>query len=189
MTQNWKRAVAALVLGSTLLLPLSMASAKEPMVGMPNPLVEYRTYNELSDAVHFRPLSMPKGTFLAGKYKPAAYIAISGDVADVRYGLEKDDGQLMLRSAKVGKGNQDISGIYTKNWKEKNLDGVTVSVAKVDKNHYAARWKVGSYTFAMYGEKMKEKAFMKLLPTMVDYTEQHYGEDVNPYARSLRSGR
>lgn len=185
MMHTWKKFIAAAFLGSALLLPLGMTSAKEAMVGMPNPLVEYSSYSELNDAVHFRPLALPKGTVLAGKYKPSAYISISGETADVRYDLEKG-GSLMIRSAKVGKGSQDISGIYTKNWKEQNFDGTTVSVAKVQKNCYAARWKVGDYTFAVYGEKMKEKDFKKLLPALVDYTEQHYGDSVNPMARYKR---
>ncbi len=185
MKNNWKKIATAFVLGSALLLPLGMTSAKDPMIGMPNPLVEYQTYGELSDAVHFRPLTMPKGTFLAGKYKPAAYISISGNVADVRYDLEKG-GDIMIRTAKVGKGDQDISGIYTKNWKEKNFDGVTVSMAKLEKNAYAARWKVGDYTFSVSSNKLNEKDFKKLVSVLVDCTEDHYSVSVNPVARKWK---
>ncbi len=182
MKNTWKKWAAALVLGSALLVPLGMTSAKDVMVGMPNPLVEYQNYSELMDAVDFRPLSMPRGTFLAGKYKPTDYIAISGQVADVRYALE-DEGTLTIRSAKVGKGSQDISGIYGVKWKEVNFDGVTVSRAKLKDKAYAARWSVGEYTFSVTSEKLKEKDFKKLISVLVDYTEDNYAESRNPYAR------
>ena len=185
MKNTWKKIVAALALGSALLMPLGMTSAKDVVVGMPNPLVEYHSYSELMDAVDFRPLSMPRGTFLAGKYKSTDYIAISGDVADVRYELE-NGGSLMIRSAKVGKGTQDISGICGAKWKEANFDGVTVSRAKLKDKAYAARWSVGEYTFAVTSEKLKEKDFKKLISVLVDYTEDHYTESYNPYLRKVK---
>ncbi len=185
MKNNWKKIAAAFVLGSALLVPLGMTSAKDPVIGMPNPLVQYQTYSELSDAVDFRPLSMPRGTFLAGKYKSTDYIAISGDVADVRYALE-NGGSLMFRSAKVGKGTQDISGIYGAKWKEANFDGVIVSRAKLKDNVYAARWNVGEYTFAVTSEKLKEKDFKKLISVLVDYTEDQYTASYNPYLRKVK---
>ncbi len=185
MIYNWKKVAAALALGSALLMPLGMTSAKDVEVGMPNPLVEYRTYTELTNALDFCPLSMPRGTFLAGKYKSTDYIAISGNVADVRYALE-NDGNLTIRSAKVGTGTQDISGIYGAKWKEVNYDGVMVTQAKLKDKAYAARWNVGEYTFAVTSEKLKEKEFKKLISVLVDYTEDHYSESYNPYLRKVK---
>ena len=179
MRNNWKRIVAAACIGAAVLVPVFGSSAQEePLIGMPNPIVEYKTMPELENVVGFRPLILPKGTFLGGKYKVEAISSISGQMADVRYKLG-GKGKLTIRSQKFdAPSSQDISGVYTGNWKRETISQTGVDIAKFAKASYAARWVVGNYSFAVIGEHMKEKDFNRLLTeVLVDHTEYFYGQE------------
>lgn len=179
MKNTWKHILAAACIGAAVLVPAFGSSAKEePLIGMPNPIVEYQTMPELEKVVGFRPLVLPKGTFLGGKYKVEAISSISGQLADVRYKL-KGKSTLTIRSQRFDvPSSQDISGVYTGNWKRETIGQTGVDIAKLPKDSYAARWVVGNYSFAVVGEHMKEKDFRRLLTeVLVDRTEDFYGQD------------
>ena len=189
MKKKWTYMAAALCLGVALSFPLGQSFAmKENVVGMPNPIVEYTNFAELETAVGFRPLLLPKGTFLAGQYEVDTISSIDKKSAQVSYKLA-NGGTFTLRSAKLEavKPMTDISGVYTNKWKDKKIDDTMVSVAKVGKNTYAAHWTVDGYAFSLYGEQVKEKEFKKLLSdVLVQFTEDFYNENKNPMARQAR---
>lgn len=188
MKKKWTYMAAAWCLGAALAFPLGRSFAmKETPVGMPNPVAAYDNFVELETAVGFRPLLLPKGTFLAGQYTVDGISSIDGSIAQVRYTLA-DGGSLFLRSAKMEEAHpmKDISGVYTDKWKDKKMDETTVSIAKVGKNTYAAHWTVDGYAFSLYGEQVREKDFKKLLSdVLVSFTEHFYGAERNPMERDM----
>lgn len=97
MMKKWKYALMAAA--TALVIPAFASRAEMPPIGMPNPLVEYKTYHALAEATDSRPLFLPKGTLLAGKCHLTDYIAIGGKLSDIRYRM--DDGST-LSSARQG---------------------------------------------------------------------------------------
>ena len=188
MNSKWTYRVIGVFLGAALSLSVQSFAMQEAPIGMPNPIVEYANFTELETAVGFRPLLLPKGTFLAGQYEVDTISSIDKKSAQVSYRLAKG-GTFTIRSAKLdeAKPMTDISGVYTNKWKDKKIDDTTVSIAKVAKNTYAAHWTVDGYAFSLYGEQVKEKDFKKLLSeVLVNFTEDFYSENRNPMARQAR---
>lgn len=179
---------AALALSTALAFPLCSQAAEDQAIGMPNPIVSYANYGELEHTVGFRPLLLPKGTFLANHYRVDTISAISGKTAQVRYALD-DGASFTIRSAKrEADQSDDISGVYSGKWKTKTISHTKVHIAKVGKDSWAAHWTEGDYAFSLFGEQMKKKDFQKLLSeVLVDHTEQFYGEGHgNPIARGAQ---
>ena len=98
MMKKWKYAL--MTAATALLIPTFASRAEMPPIGMPNPLVEYKTYHALAEATDSRPLFLPKGTLLAGQCHLTDYIAIGGKLSDIRYRM--DDGS--TRTAPIGEG-------------------------------------------------------------------------------------
>lgn len=180
--KKWERAAAAaVILGAALFMPGMMSEARMPThIGIPNPLVQYESYERLGQVVGFQPLFLAKSF----GYKVDSYIAISRKTADIRY--SSDDGaRLTVRSAlkeRTG-GMEDISGVYTGKWEKKEIAHTTVYVAKTDEKSFAAHWTCGSYSFAVTGENMGEEEFQHILAGyFVDMTEHYYSDRVMPVA-------
>ena len=74
--KKWKYAL--MTAATALLIPTFASRAEMPPIGMPSPLVEYKTYHALAEATDSRPLFLPKGTLLAGRCHLTDYIAIGG---------------------------------------------------------------------------------------------------------------
>ena len=112
MMKKWKYALMAAA--TALLIPAFVSRAEMPPIGMPSPLVEYKTYHALAEATDSRPLFLPKGTLLAGQGYLTDYIAIGGKLYDIRYRMD-DGSTLSVRTARlVGEGaGKNISGVYT----------------------------------------------------------------------------
>lgn len=93
--KKWERAAAAAILGAALFMPGMMSEARMPThIGIPNPLVQYESYERLGQVVGFQPLFLAKSF----GYRVDSYIAISRQTADIRY--SSDDGaRLAVRSA------------------------------------------------------------------------------------------
>ena len=79
MMKKWKYAL--MVAAAALVMPTFASRAEMPSIGMPNPLVEYKTYHALAEATDSRPLFLPKGTLLAGQCHLTDYIAIGGKLS------------------------------------------------------------------------------------------------------------
>lgn len=98
MMKKWKYAMMAAA--TALLIPAFASRAEMPPIGMPNPLVEYKTYHALAEATDSRPLFLPKGTLLAGQCHLTDYIAIGGKLSDIRYRMD-DGSTLSVRTARM----------------------------------------------------------------------------------------
>ena len=183
MMKNWKYALA--VAAVALSIPAFASRAEMPRIGMPNPLVEYKSYHELAEATDSRPLFLPKGTLLAGKYQLTDYIAIGGKLSDIRY--QMDDGStLSVRTERMkgDKAERNISGVYTGRWEPRTIAATEVMTAKTADGCQAAFWTEGEYAFSLVGHKMSDDVFEALLSDVfVDMSEHFYGEEANPLAR------
>ena len=72
--KKWERAAAAAILGAALFMPGMMSEARMPThIGIPNPLVQYESYERLGQVVGFQPLFLAKSF----GYKVDSYMAIS----------------------------------------------------------------------------------------------------------------
>ena len=76
MMKKWKYALMAAA--TALVIPAFASRAEMPPIGMPNPLVDYKTYHALAEATDRRPLLLPNGSLLAGMCHLPEYSAIGG---------------------------------------------------------------------------------------------------------------
>lgn len=96
--KKWKYALMAAA--TALVIPTFASRAEMLPIGMPSPLVEYKTYHALAEATDSRPLFLPKGTLLAGQCHLTDYIAIGGKLSDIRYRMD-DGSTLSVRTARL----------------------------------------------------------------------------------------
>lgn len=167
-----KKSVFISLAGAALILSGAVAQASYPGdVGVPNPMVEYSSYDDLDNALGFEPLFLTKSF----GYKCDAFYSISGKTADIRY--TNDQGaEVTVRTARlVPEESNDISGVYTGKWKEKTIGNTPLKVAKLSKDSFAASWTEDAFAFSLTGDHMTEEEFMKLLGGyFVDITEHFY---------------
>lgn len=181
--KKWKYAL--MVAAAALVMPSLASRAEMPSIGMPNPLVEYKTYHALAEATDSRPLFLPKGTLLSGKCRLTDYIAIGGKLSDIRYRMD-DGSTLSVRTERMkgDKAERNISGVYTGRWESRMIGATEVMTAKTMDGCLAAFWTEGEYAFSLVGNKMSDDVFDALLSEVfVDMSEHFYGEAANPLAR------
>ena len=98
--KKWEKLLIASVMGAAMLAPGMVSHAQMPgRIGIPNPLVEYNSYERLGQVVGFDPLFLTESF----GYKVDDYIAISRETADIRYSNDKG-AKLMVRSEKMKQG-------------------------------------------------------------------------------------
>ena len=185
MMKPWKYAL--MIAALALVIPAFASRAERPPIGMPSPLVEYKTYHALAEATDSRPLFLPKGTLLAGQCHLTDYIAIGGKLSDIRYRMD-DGSTLSVRTARMegDRAEGNISGVYTGNWKSRTIGETEVMTAKTMDGRLAAFWTEGEYAFSVVGSQMSDDVFDALLSDVfVDMSEHFYGESVNPLARKI----
>ncbi len=183
MMKKWKYVLMAAA--TALVMPTFASRAEMPSIGMPNPLVEYKTYHALAEATDSRPLFLPKGTLLAGQCHLTDYIAIGGKLSDIRYRMD-DGSTLSVRTARMERegAGKNISGVYTGRWESRMIGATEVMTAKTMDGSLAAFWMEGEYAFSVVGSKMSDDVFDALLSDVfVDMSEHFYGEAANPIAR------
>ena len=177
--KKWGKLLIASIMGAAMLAPGMVSEAQMPgRIGIPNPLVEYNSYERLGQVVGFDPLFLTESF----GYKVDDYIAISRETADIRYSNDKG-AKLMVRSEKMKQSEaaKDISGVYTGKWEEKRIGNAQVYVAKTGSHSFAAHWTTGGYAFAVTGEGMNEKEFNHLLTGyFVDITDHYYSNRAVP---------
>ena len=185
MMKPWKYAL--MIAALALVIPAFASRAERPPIGMPTPLVEYKTYHALAEATDSRPLFLPKGTLLAGQCHLTDYIAIGGKLSDIRYRMD-DGSTLSVRTARMegDRAEGNISGVYTGSWKSRTIGATEVMTAKTMDGCLAAFWTEGEYAFSVVGSQMSDDVFDALLSDVfVDMSEHFYGESANPLARKI----
>lgn len=154
------------------------ASMAAPLVGMPNPMVEYTSYRDMVETLGFSPLIFPRGT---GMMATAQYV-IGGETADIRYqsryGLNGRQQSYTVRTARATDTNTEpasISGLHGYTWETKKLSSSDVKVAKISDSSYAAVWTTGGFVFSAYGQETNYWEFVSTVEdTLVDLTEHYF---------------
>lgn len=166
-------ATIAAVMMSTAGIGSAAGSQENGMIGMPNPIVEYQTYNEAADAIGFMPLYLPKVSGYS-----CDYVSVIGKkTADLGFQkLGEANSKLRVRTARQESfSSDDISGIYSVTWDQININDTAVSIAKIKDNAYAAHWQIGNYLFAAQAEGVSYLQFMSLLSdSLVDLSAHYY---------------
>lgn len=146
----------------------------EPKTNLPNPITQYQTYEELSQAVNFAPLYIPKKS----GYTVNEFLSINDKVAEIRYGRRwEPEVSLSVRTYKRAPNEelQDISGVQGAKWRVDESAGSTLYLTKINDTDHAAAWAVGNYTFSAYVQNLSFAAFYALVvEELVDLSNHYY---------------
>ena len=154
------------------------ASTPTPIetVTMPDQKVVYANFTEVSRAIGFIPLYMPKKS----GYEITALYAGQG-IAEVRYGRKWEPTvSLTVRTHKRAAGEelQDISGVTGVKWRVDTSTGTTIYIAKISETRQVAAWAVGHYTFSAQAENLSYAGFHSLVADELVELSTHYYLDL-----------
>ena len=141
-------------------------------VALPNQKLIYSNFTEVSRAVKFVPLYMPKKS----GYEITAIYAGQG-IAEVRYGRRWEPTvSLTVRTYKRKEGEepQDISGVTGVKWRVDTTTGTTIYIAKISDTQQVAAWAVGHYTFSAQAENLSYAGFHSLVADELVELSTHY---------------
>ncbi len=144
----------------------------EPPVEIPNPIKNYSSFAEITQAVNFTPLYIPKKS----GYTITSMLTIN-NLAEIRYSRKWEPSvSLHIRTYKRAPGEElkDISGVNGVKWRINVVDDVTVYIAKIDENKHVAAWAVGNYTFSAYVENLSFAAFYSFVSDELVDLSTHY---------------
>ena len=136
----------------------------------------YANFAEVSQAVHFVPLYMPKKS----GYEITAVYA-QPNFVEVRYGRRWEPTvSLSVRTHKRAEGEalKDISGITGVKWRVDTSTGTTVYIAKISETQQVAAWAVGHYTFSAQAENLSFAGFHSLVADELVDLSTHYYLDI-----------
>ncbi len=146
------------------------AEEAAPMVGLPNPYIEYPDVPALERAIGFPVLYLPSNFYAL--YHPAVHaFAIAGQVADLRFQSKADDSTITLRTALFERvRTKDISGYHGVEWTTQHGGDVKrkkVDVAVTENGTRIVRWSAGRFVFALSVTGFDENAFKPVLKNFV----------------------
>ena len=145
-------------------------------VALPDQKVVYANFAEVSRAVKFVPLYMPRKS----GYEITALYAGNG-IAEIRYGRRWEPTvSLTVRTHKRAEGEelQDISGVKGVKWRVDTTTGTTIYVAKISETRQVAAWAVGHYTFSAQAENLSYAGFHSLVADELVELSTHYYLDL-----------
>ena len=145
-------------------------------VTMPDQKVVYANFTEVSRAIGFIPLYMPRKS----GYEITALYAGQG-IAEVRYGRKWEPTvSLTVRTHKRAAGEelQDISGVTGVKWRVDTSTGTTIYIAKISETRQVAAWAVGHYTFSAQAENLSYAGFHSLVADELVELSTHYYLDL-----------
>lgn len=145
-------------------------------VAMPDQKVVYANFTEVSRAIGFIPLYMPRKS----GYEITALYAGQG-IAEVRYGRKWEPTvSLTVRTHKRAAGEelQDISGVTGVKWRVDTSTGTTIYIAKISETQQVAAWAVGHYTFSAQAENLSYAGFHSLVADELVELSTHYYLDL-----------
>lgn len=153
-----------------------VAPPKIDTVTMPDQKAIYANFSEVSRAVKFVPLYMPRKS----GYEITALYAANG-IAEVRYGRRWEPTiSLTVRTHKRAEGEppQDISGVSGVKWRVDTSTGTTIYIAKISETQQVAAWAVGHYTFSAQAENLSYAGFHSLVADELVELSTHYYLDL-----------
>lgn len=146
----------------------------ENSVGMPNPVVEYQSFEEMVSALNFTPLYIPKKS----GYTITAMATIGGNLGEIRYGRRwEPEVSLRVRTYRrpAGEELRDVSGVSGVKWRIDKTSGSTIYIAKINDNSHVAAWSAGNYTFSAHVENLSFAAFHTIVADeLVDLSTHYY---------------
>ena len=155
-------------------VPLQNSAPAEESVAMPNPMKSYSNFDEISKALGFTPLYIPKKS----GYTINEILSIDNRIAEIRYGRRwEPEVSLAVRTYKRQPNEelQDISGINGAKWRVDESGGSSIYLAKLNDNDHAAAWAVGDFTFSAYVQNLSFAAFYALVvEELVDLSNHYY---------------
>ena len=155
-------------------VPLQNSAPAEDSVAMPNPMKSYSNFDEISKALGFTPLYIPKKS----GYTINEILSIDNRIAEIRYGRRwEPEVSLAVRTYKRQPNEelQDISGINGAKWRVDESGGSSIYLAKLNDNDHAAAWAVGDFTFSAYVQNLSFAAFYALVvEELVDLSNHYY---------------
>ncbi|MDA3732643.1 hypothetical protein PBV87_14210 [Niameybacter massiliensis] len=132
----------------------------EMPIGMPNPIIEYATLEELEAALPFT-LKLPT---IPSDYMMSSFSTIDGHIAQVVY--TSSTNEITYRMAE---GTQDISGDYTDYPLEEDVDSKwdEVTLKGDSSGIYLAVWTDSTYTYSIRSqEALNEQEMMDLVESI-----------------------
>lgn len=163
-------ACATLMIGS---VSFAASTSKAQIIGMPNPIVTYDTYESAVHTAGFTPLYLTRDAGYS-----CCYISLIGkhtaDLGFQKLGQPETTVRVRTMPQKADKSIKDISGVYSVTWNDQVIDGITVSMAKISDTSYAAHWKVGDYQFSAQASGMSATEFKALLENSLVDDSAHY---------------
>ena len=155
-------------------VPLQNSAPAEESVAIPNPIKSYSNFDEISKALGFTPLYIPKKS----GYTINEIWSIDNRIAEIRYGRRwEPEVSLAVRTYKRSPNEelQDISGINGAKWRVDESGGSSIYLAKLNDNDHAAAWAVGDFTFSAYVQNLSFAAFYALVvEELVDLSNHYY---------------
>ena len=155
-------------------VPLQNSAPAEESVAMPNPMKSYSNFDEISKALGFTPLYIPKKS----GYTINEILSIDNRIAEIRYGRRwEPEVSLAVRTYKRQPNEelQDISGINGAKWRVDESGGSSIYLAKLNDNDHAAAWAVGDFTFSAYVQNLSFAAFYALVvEELIDLSNHYY---------------
>ena len=142
-------------------------------ISIPNEGNIYANFAEVTQAVHFVPLYMPRKS----GYEITALYAEPG-IVEVRYGRRWEPTvSLSVKTHKRADGEalKDISGVTGVKWRVDTSTGTTIYIAKISETQQVAAWAVGHYTFSAQAENLSFAGFHSLVADeLVDLSTHYY---------------
>lgn len=136
----------------------------EKIIGMPNPMVPYDTFEELSKACDFKIL-YPSDT---KNYTEFKYFLISDNLADCRLTDKNNkDIEITYRSSK---GNNDISGYHGFTPTNSKINDVEVHTYKTD-DGFATWWTNNDMAYSISAKNINENEYKTLLEDAIKLTK------------------
>lgn len=178
MTGKGCRRIAAAVLATVSLMALTGCdenallpsatggASASGAAQLPNPIVEYGSYEELCQAVGF---NMVQLQYLG--LEPVTYASIDGTLAEIIYGADAGDATVTLREQQGV--DTDISGVYGVQYETYDLDATQVRIGKLaDPDHagtiQAAWFSYGGNSYSVSATGMSDFEFPALAQSLVD---------------------
>lgn len=156
--------------------PVVVPPQQTETVALPDEKIIYANFSEVSRAVRFIPLYMPRKS----GYEITALYAGQG-IAEVRYGRRWEPNvSLTVRTHKRADGEapQDISGVTGVKWRVDTSTGTTIYIAKISETQQVAAWAVGHYTFSAQAENLSYAGFHSLVADELVELSTHYYLDL-----------
>lgn len=126
---------------------------------MPNPVIDYATYDELSAA-----LGYPMVQLSYVGLEPTTYASIDDKLGEIFYEAGDGSASVLLREQRGV--NEDISGIYGATFEQRDIDGTQVNIGQ-NTDTAVAWFTLGGSSYSISAQDIEMADFEKLVENVV----------------------